>query len=92
MFYSSFNKVKSTYHPKIGGLVITTAAIQTQDIMESASRLERRRLEYARGLVIAKYLSMLMAHRLRMEAVQSRISREIHSSQKIRPNLHSLSG
>ncbi len=71
---------------------MTTAAIQTQEIMERASRLERRLLEYASGRVIAKYLSILIAHKERMDAVQRRISKEIHNSQIIRPNRHSLSG
>lgn len=71
---------------------MTTAAIQTQEIMERASRLERRLLEYASGRVIAKYLSILIAQRERMDAVQRRISKEIHNSQIIRPNRHSLSG
>lgn len=80
-----------TYHPKMGGLVITTAAIQTHEIIERANRLERLRLEYANGLVIAKYLSILIAQRERIDAVHKSMSREIQSSQNILPKRHSLS-
>jgi hypothetical protein len=41
--------------------------------------------------VIAKYLSMLMAHNDKIEAVQRRMSREIHISHNTNPNRHLLS-
>ncbi len=80
-----------TYHPKIGGLVIMAAATQTQEIIERANLLERRRLEYARGRVMARYLSMLIAQSDKIDAVQSKMSKAIHSSQKNPPSFHSLS-
>lgn len=37
--------IGSAYHPKIGGQVIASAAVQTITIMVMARRFDRRRLE-----------------------------------------------
>lgn len=43
-------------------------------------------MAYWKGLVMTKYLSMLIMHRLRIEAVHSKTSSDVHMSQRGCPN------
>lgn len=62
------------------------AITQTIRIIVRASLLDLLFLEYVRGCVTARYLSTLIAQRLRILAVHSRTSREIQMSHRIQPN------
>lgn len=67
---------------------MATANIHTAKIMKRASLLDLLLLEYLKGLVTARYLSTLMAHKESMDAVQSNTSIEIHMSHRKSPSCH----
>lgn len=70
----------------MGGQVISAELIHTMRIMVKANLFDLLFLEYLSGWVTARYLSTLMAHKLRMEAVHKRISRDTHMSHNTLPN------
>ena len=68
---------------------MTNETNHTTSIMSDASPLDLRFFEYRKGLVIAKYLSIDMAQRLSIDAVQRHTSSETQMSHIKRPNVHS---
>lgn len=67
---------------------MTSETSHTTSIMSDASRLDRLFFEYRSGLVMAKYRSMDMAHRLSMDAVHRHTSSDTQMSHINRPNVH----
>lgn len=77
-----------TNHPKRGAHVITNETIHTTSIICDASLFDLLFFEYRKGLVMAKYLSIDIAQRLNIDAVQRHTSNETQMSHIKRPNVH----
>lgn len=65
---------------------MTNDTIQTTSIMRDASLFDLLFFEYRNGLVMAKYLSMDIAQRLSIDAVQRHTSNDTQMSHIKRPN------
>lgn len=67
---------------------MTRETIHTTRIICEASLFDLLFFEYRNGLVIAKYLSIDIAQRLNIDAVQRHTSNETQMSHIKRPNVH----
>ena len=77
----------SLFQPNNGGMLMTPDRIQTAAIM-AAMRAGVLFMAYSNGRLMTKYLSTLIAQRLRMDAVQSRTSSDVQTSQTVCPSTH----
>lgn len=76
----------------MGGHVIKTERIHTPMMILPASFLDLRTFEYLMGWEIAKYLSMEMAQRDKIEAVHNSTSSEIQASHSTHPSSQTPGG